>query len=530
MGRLLTAILVAATIISAMPMIVPSVKATDLSRSPPSFWVEPETENFNTATTPVGTLFNVTVWGSTPVNDSKGLPTFSWQVNLGFNTSQLQAVKAGYTAGATSELFAGHTTIPVKPVITNTGNGSVLAAESLLAGDSVGAENASLFWAEFNVTAAPSAGQTFTCNIDPAYGLTQKAGTEFLDTTPAVESGLSTAYCVYSYALPPALMSVYPSSLVIPPGGNVTVAVTVTNSTNLYAWSVAIEYNASVTNCSAAWIPKNNVFRGQTTNQTGPTINAPTTDGLNYTLIGLSLLSGSVNVSSGTMFNINFTAVESGETTIQIGTEQNPITTASGNQSSFLLDPDMNEMPFVEQDGQASVGSSNVTISPTTNLELTFANVTAAGAVAANATLTVNAPTLNNTVGLFYAVNVTAGFSGNVTVTLAFNGSGMTQQQKSSLQMMQYTPIPGNICPPWGVCDITDVAYVASLFGINYSNPKYNPNADINGDGAIDITDVAFVAAHFGLTATWINITTHVDTTNNIIYGTTTHFSFICIK
>jgi PKD repeat protein len=203
---LIVTALVVSILLYTMPILMPSVKATNLSASPPSFWVEPETESFNAVTTPVGTLFNVTVWGSTPVNDSAGLPTFAWQVNLGFNTSQLQAVAAGFTAGSSSELFAGHGTIPLAPVITNTGSGSVLAAESLLAGESVGAKSASLFWVEFNVSAAPMAGQTFTCNIDPGYGLTQKAGTKFLDTNTVVESGLSTAPCTYIYtgpAIPP---------------------------------------------------------------------------------------------------------------------------------------------------------------------------------------------------------------------------------------------------------------------------------------------------------------------------------------
>ena len=42
--------------------------------------------------------------------------------------------------------------------------------------------------------------------------------------------------------------------------------------------------------------------------------------------------------------------------------------------------------------------------------------------------------------------------------------------------------------------------------------------------------DIALVARHFGSTDTWVNITTHVDTTNNVIYGSTTHFSFIGIR
>jgi uncharacterized repeat protein (TIGR02543 family) len=51
---------------------------------------------------------------------------------------------------------------------------------------------------------------------------------------------------------------------------------------------------------------------------------------------------------------------------------------------------------------------------------------------------------------------------------------------------------------PDGVCDISDVAYVASLFGMTSSYLGWQPNADLNNDGVIDISDVAIAAAYFG--------------------------------
>jgi len=57
---------------------------------------------------------------------------------------------------------------------------------------------------------------------------------------------------------------------------------------------------------------------------------------------------------------------------------------------------------------------------------------------------------------------------------------------------------------PDGKCDIRDVALVASKFGVNYPDPRYNPNCDLTGptqglaDGKIDIRDVAVVAKNFG--------------------------------
>jgi hypothetical protein len=57
---------------------------------------------------------------------------------------------------------------------------------------------------------------------------------------------------------------------------------------------------------------------------------------------------------------------------------------------------------------------------------------------------------------------------------------------------------------PDGKCDIRDVASVAKLFGVNYPDPRYNPNCDLTGptpglaDGKIDIRDIATVAKNFG--------------------------------
>ena len=74
-----------------------------------------------------------------------------------------------------------------------------------------------------------------------------------------------------------------------------------------------------------------------------------------------------------------------------------------------------------------------------------------------------------------------------------------------------------------------DVAYEVRHFGTNSSSPNWDPVCDLNGDGVVNMKDIALLVRHFGFTATWVNITSYVDTTNNIIYGTTTHFSFIGI-
>jgi parallel beta-helix repeat protein len=51
---------------------------------------------------------------------------------------------------------------------------------------------------------------------------------------------------------------------------------------------------------------------------------------------------------------------------------------------------------------------------------------------------------------------------------------------------------------PDGKCDIRDVSGLARLFGVDYPDPTYNPDYDLNNDGKINIKDLAVAARHFG--------------------------------
>ena len=58
--------------------------------------------------------------------------------------------------------------------------------------------------------------------------------------------------------------------------------------------------------------------------------------------------------------------------------------------------------------------------------------------------------------------------------------------------------MPGDLMLPFGVVDMKDIAYVAKHFSTDPSNPSWDPNADINGDGRVDMKDIAVVAKNFG--------------------------------
>jgi cell division protein FtsL len=166
--------------------------------TPPSFWVEPHSLFFEPTNASVGTLFNVTVWSA--CLDF----TFAWAVELGFNSSFLQVLNYGYTAGTTSYLFAGHSTVPVSAIVDNF-TGTFLLGESLLGStNTVNASSNSLFWVEFVIKAVPSVGQTLTCKIDPSFGTNpSRDNTFFLNTNMTEETPVSTAPCAYTFAYAP---------------------------------------------------------------------------------------------------------------------------------------------------------------------------------------------------------------------------------------------------------------------------------------------------------------------------------------
>jgi len=224
LGKLGTIVLITALVLTTTSMIM----TTNVARAQPvapSFWAEPTAVNFDTNNASIGTLFNVTIWAAC-LNF-----TFTWQVQLSFNASLLQEVNYGYTAGSTSELFAGHATIPVSAVADNVG-GTFLLGESLNAADYINATSNSLFWIEFNVTAAPTTGQTLTCNIDPGYGAQSSIDNTYILYTMAYaseaeEGPLSTAFSTYSFAYATAVPITINSAIYVPSTVDDSVQVTV---------------------------------------------------------------------------------------------------------------------------------------------------------------------------------------------------------------------------------------------------------------------------------------------------------------
>ncbi|MEM3601814.1 MAG: cohesin domain-containing protein [Candidatus Bathyarchaeia archaeon] len=143
-------------LIGVMALISTALSLRPVYAAPPvdSIWIEPSTLNFDISKHPVGYKFNVTVMLS--VSTKK---MFSWQFKLYYDSSQLTALRAGYTAGATSQWATKRTgggTSSVSPVVEKD---YVLFSESCVGDNYVPAgTTASLAWVEFKIAAAPPAG------------------------------------------------------------------------------------------------------------------------------------------------------------------------------------------------------------------------------------------------------------------------------------------------------------------------------------------------------------------------------------
>lgn len=99
---------------------------------------------------------------------------------------------------------------------------------------------------------------------------------------------------------------------------------------------------------------------------------------------------------------------------------------------------------------------------------------------------------------------------GNYTITaIADPVSGETNTTNNTFtDNWVVVAMVGDVSGPAGVpdgkVDIRDLAAMAKVFGINYPDPRYNPNYDITGptpgvaDGKIDIRDLATAAKNFG--------------------------------
>lgn len=335
-SKLFAAILVTSIILGATPLMM-SAKAQPWPPPTPSFYVVPAAESFNTGNGSLGTLFNVTVWAACPNG------TNTWSVELGFNASQLEVVGVGFTNVATSMLFKGHSTIPLGPIIDNTG-GSVTISETLLGNDYIGASTNSLFYVTFRIALVSATGQTLTSLIDPAFGLPPVGETLFILQSPSVAYPTgeidypNTAPCTYTFIGPPPAPIPLAASI-SPPSSFIIVGQSVVFTSSVTGGALPYAYH---------WYLNGSLVLGATLSTWNYT---PASSG--FDSVYLSITDG-----NGTIANSNVASVTVSQLLVGTTLYVNP-----ANIFSFALGP-------------MSIFAVNITVSNVTNMGLCAFNLT----------------------------------------------------------------------------------------------------------------------------------------------------------
>jgi PKD repeat protein len=411
-------------------------------------------------------MFNVTVYVNVTGED-----IFNYQINMTYDPTQLTMLRAGYTHGAESDFFYPMTAVSPGPSF---GPSSVLIGEAILAPD-VQTGYGSVIWAEFNITATPPPGGTFTSLINitnpdtwvqgPAYTLypisTFNAPYTFEYRLPAPLFG-------YSPKLPLINQTItFNGSASYDPVGTIVAwawtfgdggtasGIAVTHeytSPGTYQVDLTVTDNGALSSCTIKQIT---VYQSGT-GGTGPGYYGPAIEDVAIVRV---VPSRSVTFP-GVPVNVAVTAKNLGTVTESFDVIAYYNVSLIGMQHVVNLNP-------LQQ--ISMVFTWNTTgLTPTTNYVI----------MGVDSIVPVGINTTNNVL-----------LGGEVHVSIVGDVGG------------------------YGKVDMRDIGIVAAAFGSygpNYlypgspPSPRWNPNADITGlkymvpDGKVDMLDVALVARNFG--------------------------------
>jgi len=193
----------------------------------------------------------------------------------------------------------------------------------------------------------------------------------------------------------------------------------------------------------------------------------------------------------------------------------------------IIAETDEDRYPLMGPFGPQTISGLNVTVFPTPDIGLTFEEVTVAGSTTAQITAAPTPPSGFVLVGSYYDIKITAVYSGKITIRMIYDDTNLTPEQESSLRLLRYDALATDINSDSKV-DWRDICKVMVALGSRPGSPRWDPACDINHDGIINLKDLLAVWKDLGKSA-WTDITTFVDTENNLIYGETSHLSGIGI-
>jgi hypothetical protein len=541
-----------------------------------AMWVESSAINIANAVG-LGFKFNVTVW----LNITSTNVGFC-QIALRFNSTQLQCVRAGYTGGTMSQFMSGHTTITASPVINNV-TGGVLAYEGCNGADYVPAPHVgSLIWIEFQVATLASPGRTLTSKLDISSEYSNNTWVWDPDLNTISITAYDSNYSI-TYATADK-MSVSPS-IVFPTddetiGTRFNVTISLDVAENVFAYQVTMHYNRTELMCVDANVTGYTTSRfmaGHVTNSTVSIDGPPYGNGSVLVAETCEANDSVQGPKSGTLFWIEFQILQTPGTnqtlnsTFDISTEQDL-------NNTFVLDQSSNYLAFTSYDGLyefvgpivvSTPAGTNVAVAPTQNVNITFANVTAEGFT----TLSSAQPATTQFVSVVCdQITTNATYTGNITLQFVYN-PGLSLQDQQAMKIWLWNDSSNCwVDVTTSVNTSSNVVYGVSphlsMFGVT-SNLGITGDLDMQGTTTVNIPSAppappqslaalnyyqinttkslpAPISLSLGYnygnipleeeifnqmwmwnesSASWVDITTGVNTTSHMVYGSAPHLS-----
>ena len=282
-------------------------------------------------------------------------------------------------------------------------------------------------------------------------------------------------------------------------GEKITVSVAVTNVINLMSWRIRLFYDVSMVNCTAAWLPSENVFAGK-----DPFFGSDVGVRENRwcVQVGCSIVPFLYDTfnGSGTLCRLNFTAQQ------KLGISALEFSEPYG-EYTFLMyatPPNYTETGYIPVD-EVSNGIINV-VDPTSPAMTVVSPENETYATSSvPLSFTVDKPTSWIGYSLDAQHNVT--ITGNTTL------SGLSYGHHSIIVYANDTS--GNMSFSGTVCftvrllgdlnsdsrvDIFDVVLVLYAYGSSLGDANWNPLADVNRDDKVDLLDVTIILKDYGKT------------------------------
>jgi thermitase len=491
-----------------------------------SMWIEPPILTFNTATTPVGYIFNVTIYTSLNV------PSYAWQMYLTYNKNHLKATGCWYSAGTKSQWAGANPTSPVSPVFGdhNATHNYVFFGEALQGVVETPPGTYSLAVIEFQITAAPPPGQTFQSELRldiPGTFESYILDVDF-NEIPLVFRG---SVYVYSPLVPPPSPPLPPGTIKIAtitvrdlaPGlrhsetvswntaglkaGNYTVwayastlpgEVDVENNRFVDGSVLLVEKPKAFFAFSPSYpMPGETViFNASASKPNGGLITAYEWDfGDGQTATTTEPLISHVYIHSG-LYNVSLTVFDS----------EGLWDTAS--KSVYVCHRDITIVKVEASANRVYVGRKiTVNVTVTNNGEtaesfrlILYYNISR-GDIIGETEITNLAP------GEFRTVNFlwdTSGVKPGLNYTITAYAPPLFGERNIDDNIAEcahpiHVKIVGDVNGDSKI-DIKDVALASRAFGKRIGDPGWNSEADINGDNRIDVIDIAMISRRFGST------------------------------